>query len=120
MNSPVERAFSPFQNARIAAASIRSVSSTRILVVQIADGRVLILPLWLYPLLHAAAPSAQRNLQIIGRGRGLHWPTLDLDLSLAGMLAGTPDLTKLAKSTAKRLHLADYARIAAQPRRKAS
>ncbi len=117
---PGTRTLATDASPRIAAASIRSVSGTRMLVVQIADGRALILPLWLYPLLHAAAPSAQRNLQIIGRGRGLHWPTLDLDLSLAGRLAGTPDLTKLAKSTAKRLHLTDYARIAAQPRRKAS
>ena len=58
------------------------------LTVDLADGRTLSTPLAWYPrLLHATA--AQRNNFVIsGAGFGIHWPDVDEDLSVHGMLAG--------------------------------
>jgi hypothetical protein len=66
------------------------------LVASLDDGRILALPLELYPLLLHATNKERLNWVPIGRGRGFHWPDLDLDLSVAGMLAGAPDTTKKA------------------------
>lgn len=56
------------------------------LVVELADGALLVTPLWWYPSLMAATPE-QRN-QIELSPYGLHWPELDEDLSIEGMLKG--------------------------------
>jgi hypothetical protein len=56
------------------------------LVVRLADGRVIATPLvWYPPLLNATAE--QRRNFILGPS-GVHWPDIDEDLSVAGMLAG--------------------------------
>jgi Protein of unknown function (DUF2442) len=62
------------------------------LVVELTDGRTVITPLAWYPrLLHAT--KAQRNhWRLLGRGIGINWPDVDEDLSVDGMLAGTPSL----------------------------
>jgi hypothetical protein len=58
--------------------------------VTLVDGRVVSSPLAWYPrLMHAAVPD-RNTYQLIGQGQGIHWPTLDEDVSLAGMLAGSP------------------------------
>lgn len=56
------------------------------LVVQLADGATLTTPLWWYPPL-LAATSEQRN-RIELSPYGVHWPDLDEDLSIEGMLKG--------------------------------
>lgn len=56
------------------------------LIVHLADGRTIVTPLVWYPTLLAATP-AQRGNFILGP-IGIHWPDLDEDLSVAGMLAG--------------------------------
>jgi hypothetical protein len=33
-------------------------------------------------------PEQRRNWEVAGRGRGIHWPDVDEDLSLEGMLRG--------------------------------
>ena len=60
------------------------------LIVDLADGRTVSVPLAWYPrLLHATAP--QRNhWQIAGAGFGVHWPEIDEDLSIQGILHGIP------------------------------
>jgi hypothetical protein len=62
--------------------------------VELSDGRTLGVPLaWFPRLLHAA--SAERlNYEIRGSGAGLHWPYLDEDISVAGLLAGRADETR--------------------------
>lgn len=59
-----------------------------ILTVDLVDGRTISTPLAWYPrLLHATAE--QRNHFVIsGAGFGIHWPDVDEDLSVQGMLAG--------------------------------
>ena len=58
------------------------------LVVELADGRSVSVPLAWYPrLLHGTAAERQ-EWQLIGQGEGMHWPALDEDISVAGLLAG--------------------------------
>jgi hypothetical protein len=60
------------------------------LVVDLADGRTLSIPLAWYPLLLLATPAQRENWQIAGGGFGIHWPDLDEDLSTEGLLRGAP------------------------------
>ncbi len=66
---------------------VKSVSFTATeLVVVLADGRKISTPLDWYPRLKNASAAARQNYEIIPMG--IHWPDLDEDLSVAGMLAG--------------------------------
>jgi Protein of unknown function (DUF2442) len=60
------------------------------LVVSLVDGRKLSVPLAWYPrLLHASIE--ERNVwELIGDGEGIHWPRIDEDLSVSGILRGIP------------------------------
>ncbi len=59
---------------------------------ELSDGRTLGVPLvWFPRLLHATAEQ-RSNVRI--SSRGLHWETLDEDISVAGLLAGYGDQTK--------------------------
>jgi hypothetical protein len=58
------------------------------LVIELIDGRTLTVPLAWYPRLWYGTPAERRNLELIGEGNYIHWPDLDEDLSIAGMLAG--------------------------------
>jgi len=58
------------------------------LSVELADGRTIAVPLAWYPRL-AHAPAAERSRwRLIAGGRGLHWPEIDEDISIANLLAG--------------------------------
>jgi hypothetical protein len=52
------------------------------------DGRVLSVPLAWFPILRDASPEDRCRYEIGGGGIGLHWPDLDEDLSIAGLMAG--------------------------------
>ena len=52
------------------------------------DGRVLAIPLLWFPTLHAATAAQRMQYEIGGGGISLHWPELDEDLSIAGLMAG--------------------------------
>ena len=56
------------------------------LVVTLADGRKISTPLDWYPRLKGASAAARENYEIMPMG--IHWPDLDEDLSVAGMLVG--------------------------------
>lgn len=60
------------------------------LVVRLEDGRTIATPLAWYPRLLHATEAERKNFRLVGRGVGLHWPELDEDLSVIGMLAGLP------------------------------
>jgi hypothetical protein len=58
------------------------------LTVLLADGRKISVPLaWLPRLLHATTDQ-RRNFELLGEGEGIHWPDIDEDLSVAGLLRG--------------------------------
>jgi hypothetical protein len=56
--------------------------------VNLMDGRVIGVPIAWFPRLLAATPKQRKKYEIGGGGIGLHWPDLDEDLSVAGLLAG--------------------------------
>ncbi|MEK9149099.1 MAG: DUF2442 domain-containing protein [Candidatus Desantisbacteria bacterium] len=60
------------------------------IVAYLIDGRTISVPLvWSWRLLEAT--SEQRsNFEIIGDGQGIHWPEIDEDVSVEGMLCGIP------------------------------
>lgn len=61
-----------------------------VLSVDLTDGRTIITPLAWYPRLFYGNASERANFEIIGDGRYIHWPDLDEDLTVAGILAGRP------------------------------
>ena len=58
------------------------------LVVEISDGRQIALPLAWYPRLFDSTSEELANWELIGDGEGIHWPDIDEDLSVEGLLAG--------------------------------
>ncbi len=54
----------------------------------LSDGRELKVPLHFYPKLQKATPAQREDYRIQGLGSGIHWPSLDEDLSVEGILAG--------------------------------
>jgi hypothetical protein len=65
----------------------RSVEFTATeLVVTLADGRKIATPLDWYPRLKGASAAARANYEIMPMG--IHWPDIDEDLGIVGMLKG--------------------------------
>ncbi len=60
------------------------------LTVELADGRTIAAPLAWYPRLAHGTAAERAVWQLIGGGRGIHWPALDDDISIANLLAGQP------------------------------
>ena len=58
------------------------------LVVTLADGRRIATPLAWYPRLREASAAARGRYELMAMG--IHWPELDEDLGIAGMLQGRP------------------------------
>lgn len=58
------------------------------LVVDLADGRRVSVPLAWFPRLLHAATAQRQNWRLLGDGQGIHWPELDEDLSVVGLLRG--------------------------------
>lgn len=50
------------------------------------DRQQITVPVMLYPRLHFATMSERRNFRLIAKGRGIHWPDLEEDISLEGLL----------------------------------
>ena len=58
------------------------------LVVDLADGRTITVPLSWFPRLAHGTPAERANWRLIGRGEGIHWPDLDEDISVQSLQAG--------------------------------
>ncbi len=58
------------------------------LVVDLADGRTITVPLTWFPRLGGGTPAERANWRLIGAGDGIHWPDLDEDISVQSLLAG--------------------------------
>jgi hypothetical protein len=76
-------------DAREALATSVEVSEDT-LSVELADGRTIAAPLAWYPRLAHATPEERGSWRLIGSGRGIHWPAIDEDISIANLLAGQP------------------------------
>jgi hypothetical protein len=60
------------------------------LTVELADGRTIAVPLAWYPRLSHASAAERASWRLIAGGRGIHWPDIDEDISVANLLAGHP------------------------------
>ena len=59
------------------------------LTVSLTDGRTISVPLAWFPRLVDGSPDQRSRWELLGDGEGIHWPDLDEDLSVAGLLRGT-------------------------------
>ncbi|GAA3684451.1 MAG: DUF2442 domain-containing protein [Acetobacter sp.] len=57
-----------------------------LLHIVMADGRELSVPLEWFPRLRDASPEQRSHWRFIGRGKGIHWPDVDEDISVASLL----------------------------------
>ena len=60
------------------------------LIVDLMDGRTIAVPLAWYPRLERATPEQRTDWEVAGAGYGIHWPQIDEDLSVEGLLRGAP------------------------------
>ena len=70
---------------------VKDVSVTdEFITFHLVDGRVVSVPLaWSWRLCDAS-PAHRNRFEILGEGYGVHWPDVDEDLSVEGMLYGIP------------------------------
>ena len=60
------------------------------IIVFLADGRTVSVPLAWSWRLSKATQKARQNFQVVGGGQGIRWPDVDEDISVDGMLDGLP------------------------------
>jgi hypothetical protein len=56
--------------------------------VSLTDGRIISVPIVWFPTLRDASKAERANYEISPAGIGIHWPDVDEDLSIAGLMAG--------------------------------
>ena len=76
----------PGVDARITGIRVTEDSITA----DLADGRTISVPLAWSWRLSDATPEQRANWRLIGSGHGVHWPDVDEDISVRGMLDGVP------------------------------
>lgn len=62
------------------------VCSHEALTVDLADGRIISVPLHWFPRLEKASPGDRKHWDLIGGGLGIHWDALDEDISVESLL----------------------------------
>jgi hypothetical protein len=67
---------------------IKVVVTDDTLSVDLEDGRTIAVPIGWYPRLAYGTPKERANFQISGAGYGIHWPDLDEDIGVEGILLG--------------------------------
>ena len=60
------------------------------LFVELSDGRTITAPLAWFPRLQHGTAKERNHWRFIGRGEGIHWPDLDEDISVEGLVLGKP------------------------------
>jgi hypothetical protein len=83
------------------------------LSVELVDGRLISVPLSWFPRLVHATRKERNTWRLIAGGRGIHWPDVDEDISVANLLDGHPSgesqtsfkkwLSERAKKSPRRL-----------------
>jgi hypothetical protein len=64
--------------------------------VTLDDGRELSVPVEWYPRLRDATDAQRSNWRLIGQGEGIHWPEIDEDISVLGLLKGRSSRSRAA------------------------
>jgi len=62
------------------------------LVVGLIDGRRIAVPLAWFPRLLHASSQQRSEFELIGDGEGIHWPDVDEDISVRGLVLGYPSV----------------------------
>ena len=76
----------PTLAAKFDATAVDVRADDSLLHVVMADGRELAVPLEWFPRLRDATPEQRGNWRFIGRGKGIHWPDVDEDISVESLL----------------------------------
>lgn len=86
----VESAQTRFRRAYVPSTALaKSVSfDSDMMHVSLIDGRIISVPVRWFPLLREATPVQRAYYEIGGGGISIHWPEIDEDLSIAGLMAG--------------------------------
>ncbi len=77
---------SPIETAEARAQRVKLTNDA--LIVDLLDGRTITVPLTWYPRLAHGSETERAHWRLIGEGEGIHWPDLDEDISIEGLLAG--------------------------------
>lgn len=78
-------------SATVVVAPLRAINVTvtdDTLTVDLEDGRTISVPIGWFPRLAHGSPEERANHQISGAGHGIHWPDLDEDIGIEGLLLG--------------------------------
>jgi hypothetical protein len=62
------------------------------LLVELVDGRRISVPLAWFPRLLHASVKQRNEFELIGDGEGIHWPAVDEDISVPGLVLGYPSV----------------------------
>ncbi len=76
----------PISAAKFDPTAVDVRADDSLLHVVMADGRELSVPLEWFPRLRDATPEQRGHWRFIGRGKGIHWPDVDEDISVEGLL----------------------------------
>jgi hypothetical protein len=68
--------------------AVRVTVTDDTLSVDMEDGRTVSVPIGWYPRLAHGTPKERSNFEISGAGFGFHWPDLDEDIGIEGLLLG--------------------------------
>lgn len=60
------------------------------LTVDLSDGRTVSVPLTWFPRLLHGTQEERSHWRLIGEGEGIHWPSLDEDISVENLIFGKP------------------------------
>lgn len=77
------------QAAKMEPRAVRATFRARdnALLIELTNGAAITIPVKLIPGLKQASLSDVRSVEVLGRGGGLHWKNLDLDLSVPALVA---------------------------------
>ena len=79
---------SRFEYGSVLATDVRVSDDS--LTVELSDGRTIVVPLVWFPRLLHGTPDERAKWELNGGGAGIHWPALDEDISVEGLLLGGP------------------------------
>ncbi len=69
-------------------AAVQVIITEEKLIIDLADGRGISVPLAWYPRLLHGSPQERQNWQLLGDGYAIEWPDLDEHIGIEGLLAG--------------------------------
>jgi Protein of unknown function (DUF2442) len=76
----------PILATRFDATAVDVRTDDTVLHVVMADGREVSVPLEWFPRLRDASAQQREHWRFIGNGQGIHWPDIDEDISVEGLL----------------------------------